>query len=619
MAIHITRYEGIVEWWFVRLLLASLALLLGAGSALASDPGSPTPVSATTYSATAVEIFWQRASGGAAIVGYEVARDGAAFGVFDALSYFDPNLVPDSIYRYSVTSIDASGTRSDTVDITVSTAAAAIGLTVGSEYGPPAPTGLMAIIYSNTAAEIFWDRRVTPGLSYEITIDSTLATSSTGTSYFTETLLPGSVYRMSVAAIDSEGQRSPGVSITVDTIGTTYPRTINGIGGGAPSAPWAARLSVYSDTAAELFWGRPSAAERVVATEVARDGIVLDLTVGTSYFDATREAGRAYIYVLTAIADSGARSATTIVSTDTILPADDGELSATWLVGTNEIVKRNAHARWYPALLEYYALGESAGVRPTDTPAPPSGITLLSTNTVSRDGNSMVSQLIYSCDAGGIFEFYSFPRRFNRGEMQFNDCQLPDFRVNGALHRTGWDAGGYDVHYESLVIGVDADEYWINGLAQRRVGRSLSFITDTIGPLDYTFHEDGREIRITGLQQTVSDNLRLSPRTRFTTEFQVLAPWTAGRPVNVFTPVEFEDADDGVYSIGQLLLENIGDGGNAVLRLDASTGIRATFQTSLFRDGAFSYSTWTWGSLISLPCMSVTVDEQAIDGCELRP
>ncbi len=69
------------------------------------------------------------------------------------------------------------GTRSCTVTpgsyvvINHSTGERFKDITVDGGNPLPAPEGLRISVYSNTAAEVFWNRASTPGLHYEISLD----------------------------------------------------------------------------------------------------------------------------------------------------------------------------------------------------------------------------------------------------------------------------------------------------------------------------------------------------------------------------------------------------------------------------------------------------------------
>ena len=76
------------------------------------------------------------------------------------------------------------------------------------------------------------------------------------------------------------------------------------------SPPTNLRLAVYSATAAELFWQPGTFVDR---NEIRRDGVLIATLDGgalRSYFDASRQPGRSYVYEVTAINGAGPASAT---------------------------------------------------------------------------------------------------------------------------------------------------------------------------------------------------------------------------------------------------------------------------------------------------------------------
>ena len=184
-----------------------------------------------------------------------------------------------------------------------------------SDSRPPVPDNLRSQTYSTTAIELFWDRVADSTLSYEISIDGELVQINQGTSYFTDELVAGQGYVFTVAAIDSGGLRSADSTITASTLPDPNQPSIIG-----PEAPANTRLLVYSRTAAELFWDRAPAAQDVVTTEISRNGSVIGMAEGNSFFDNTREPGLQYEYGLTAIDASNNRSQTSILIETSDIP-----------------------------------------------------------------------------------------------------------------------------------------------------------------------------------------------------------------------------------------------------------------------------------------------------------
>ena len=81
-----------------------------------------------------------------------------------------------------------------------------------------------------------------------------------------------------------------------------------------PTAPGDLRASVYSDSAAELFWGRSTDDGTVRGYEIRRDGALLDTRDASSYFDDALVPGVRYAYSVTAIDADGERSEPATVS-----------------------------------------------------------------------------------------------------------------------------------------------------------------------------------------------------------------------------------------------------------------------------------------------------------------
>lgn len=79
-----------------------------------------------------------------------------------------------------------------------------------SHGGLSAPGNLTGLVYSSTAAEIFWNRSVSenPVIGYEIFRNGQSLTVDDGNSFFDDTLQSGTSYDYSVVAIDSNGNRS---------------------------------------------------------------------------------------------------------------------------------------------------------------------------------------------------------------------------------------------------------------------------------------------------------------------------------------------------------------------------------------------------------------------------
>jgi|GEM_PF-1091261 len=172
-------------------------------------PEAPADLRAIAYSRHAAELFWARSSESG--LRYEVSRDGQVLATTDGISFFDNELTGSWTYRYEVVALNKTGLRS--------VARAVFVKTPGDNKLPSAPAGLNALVYSRSAAELFWARPETVGLSYHISRDGQPLDTTDGISYFDDSLRGGREYSYEVVAVDSAGQTSPSSSVSLRTPG----------------------------------------------------------------------------------------------------------------------------------------------------------------------------------------------------------------------------------------------------------------------------------------------------------------------------------------------------------------------------------------------------------------
>lgn len=279
----------------MRIVLISFLLLshflIASSDAQESSIQAPAGLTSTTYSSTAVELFWSRVDGA---VSYTIARDGQMLDSTNGISFFEQGLDPVTEYQYSVRSVDENGEQSTESVINVST-----------RFGMPdtdrtRPQSLRADVYSSTALELFWRFTPSPSL-YEITRDGIVIAITGGRSFFEEGLTPNTQYQYTVTLLNSD---SPSASIT-----STTRRDGNDDNDSIPNSDEPilnnARLVVYSDTAGEVLWDRPSAASGITRIEVLRNRESLGRFSSTSFFDDARVPGVQYDYTLIALDNSG--------------------------------------------------------------------------------------------------------------------------------------------------------------------------------------------------------------------------------------------------------------------------------------------------------------------------
>lgn len=253
--------------------------------AIAATP-DVTGLRADIYSSTAAELFWDRVPNQHLF--YEVMKDGSVLSTIEGTSYFDPGRVPGATNDYTVTALDAAGVRSDSTTITV------------GPFGATnlQPQHLRADLYSSTAAELFWVHVPERNLTYEIMRDDGATGYTPGNSYYDGNRTPGVTNTYTVTPIDESGIRATPATIKLAPFG--FESIIS-------PKPTGLRATVYSSTAAELFWDRVP--NRALRYELLRDDGLTNITNGTSYFDNRRVPGESNTYFITTIDEEGNRSA----------------------------------------------------------------------------------------------------------------------------------------------------------------------------------------------------------------------------------------------------------------------------------------------------------------------
>ena len=174
---------------------------------------------------------------------------------------------------------------------------------------PSTPGALRVEVYSDTAAELFWQRSTDDGivLAYEIALNDSIVDTLDALSHFRDDLQADVRYEVAVTAIDNEGNRS--TPATLSFVGGERDQ----VGGGAPLPPANLRASIYSGSALELFWDRVTGT--VLSHEIRIDGAIIGTTNGTSFFIDSLLPGREYVLDVVALDSGGDRSsASTVVA-----------------------------------------------------------------------------------------------------------------------------------------------------------------------------------------------------------------------------------------------------------------------------------------------------------------
>lgn len=214
-------------------------------------PTVPTGLRSQIYSSHAAEIFWNASIDNNLVAGYEVFRDDVFLIRGDMRSLYQPNLQPGRSYSYRVRAYDDEGNYSDSTavhllattgqanqpvtDTTIPSQADEIpagalpqspdqisdavlvagqGQPQSSQPAgsnpPSVPQQLRSLVYSTTAAELFWDASTDNVLvsGYEFFRDGEFLSSGDVRTLYQPGLQPGRSYSYRIRAYDNEGNLS---------------------------------------------------------------------------------------------------------------------------------------------------------------------------------------------------------------------------------------------------------------------------------------------------------------------------------------------------------------------------------------------------------------------------
>ncbi len=232
------------------LLFSSLAF---STSAFAESVEPPANVSALVHSSTAIELFWTQASSVESGLPHrvQVKQNGELLGLLDARSLFRSGLQPGVPLSYELRSVSPNGQVSSAVMVNLSTADFTVptervhGVGQGDEsvgQTPPEsqtpavvqdgddsrqsiapPTNVRSLIYSSTAAELFWTpaRASDSGVAYRVEVkrNGELLGQLDASSLFQSDLPPNTTLSYELRSVAPDGQLSSAVALSVNTAG----------------------------------------------------------------------------------------------------------------------------------------------------------------------------------------------------------------------------------------------------------------------------------------------------------------------------------------------------------------------------------------------------------------
>lgn len=164
----------------------------------------PTGLRVEVYSATVIELFWDRQS--VAGVSYNLYQDNVLIANTNGTSFFIDHLQVDQSSTFALSAVDNDGIETERATVSVREA---------ENAGPESPANLRAAVYGPNLVELFWDRISGP-ITYKVYINGELSFTTEGISQLVTLDGTTNQIEVSVSAVDFSGTESAASeSITV--------------------------------------------------------------------------------------------------------------------------------------------------------------------------------------------------------------------------------------------------------------------------------------------------------------------------------------------------------------------------------------------------------------------
>lgn len=196
------------------------------GSGDATPPSTPTGLSATAVSSSAISLSWTASTDNTAVAGYNVFRNGSLIATSTSTNYTDTGLAASTQYTYTVSAYDGQGNTSGLSTPATTTTQALVDTT------PPTISGITAANITTSGATIVWttnenadsmvDYGPTAGYGQSSPLNSALVTSHSVT---LSSLSANTTYHYRVDSRDASGNLAQSTDQTFTTAALTDPGT----------------------------------------------------------------------------------------------------------------------------------------------------------------------------------------------------------------------------------------------------------------------------------------------------------------------------------------------------------------------------------------------------------
>lgn len=277
-------------------------------------PTNPSGLQASTITESSVNLSWNASTDNVGVTQYMIYRNGSQIGTTTSLNYTASALASGTTYTFFVLASDAAGNisgQSNAISVTTI-------IPVDTEQ-PTAPVNLRTTAKTQTSISLTWSAStdnvgVTHYLIYQ---NGSLLGSTSGLSYTSSGLSPGTTYTIYVAASDAAGNIS--LRSNVLTVNTISDQDLI-----PPSAPTGLTILDITPSSISMIWVAATDNIDVVGYRVYINNEFIAQTEDLNYLASGLIPATSYQIYITALDAAGNESAASeILSIKTVDPGPD--------------------------------------------------------------------------------------------------------------------------------------------------------------------------------------------------------------------------------------------------------------------------------------------------------
>jgi chitodextrinase len=233
----------------------------------ATPPNVPLNLKSEAITISGFKVSWDAVTDNTGVTGYEVYLNGALFSTVNVTSESFNGLDDFTQYAVTVLAVDGAGNKS--------AQSSALNVKTVDGTNPTTPTGLTSSAITATSFTVSWTASTDNDVvsEYEIYLNATLLTKTTGTSYNVTGLADLTTYSVAIKAVDAAGNKST-------TSSAINAKTLDGT---PPSVPSLLNSSAITSNSFTVSWNASSDVSGIKEYEVYRDGTLIAKVETNSY------------------------------------------------------------------------------------------------------------------------------------------------------------------------------------------------------------------------------------------------------------------------------------------------------------------------------------------------